>query len=147
VVSSAGIVAGMVTQGAQYGALFGGNRREGNSALPVWLVMLVVSMVVYAVSFLLLKLLSRYRELSADRAGAYLTMKPQALASALQKISGEMNTIPDRDLRASQAMNAFFIAPAIKGVSLRTLTSTHPSLEQRLEQLARIQAELGRAGA
>ena len=144
VASSAGIVAGMVTQGAQYGAMFGGHRREGNSALPVWLLMLLVSMVVYAVSFLLLKLLSRYRELSADRAGAYLTMKPAALASALQKISGGMNAIPDRDLRASQAMNAFFIAPAIKGVSLRTLTSTHPSLEQRLEQLARIQAELGR---
>lgn len=144
VASSAGIVAGMVTQGAQYGAMFGGNRREGNSALPVWLLMLLVSLVVYAVSFVLLKLLSRYRELSADRAGAYLTMKPQALASALQKISGEMNTIPERDLRASQAMNAFFIAPAVRGVSLRTLTSTHPSLEQRLEQLARIQAELGR---
>jgi heat shock protein HtpX len=124
--------------------MFGGNRREGNSALPVWLMMLLVSIVVYAVSFVLLKLLSRYRELSADRAGAYLTMKPQALASALQKISGEMNAIPDRDLRASQPMNAFFIAPAVKGVSMRTLTSTHPSLEQRLEQLARIQAELGR---
>lgn len=144
VASSAGIVAGMVTQGAQYGAMFGGNRREGNSALPVWLMMLLVSVVVYAVSFVLLKLLSRYRELSADRAGAYLTMKPQALASALEKISGEMNAIPDRDLRASQPMNAFFIAPAVKGLSMRTLTSTHPTLEQRLEQLARIQAELGR---
>ncbi len=144
VASSAGIVAGMVTQGAQYGAMFGGNRRDGNSALPVWLMMLLVSIVVYAVSFVLLKLLSRYRELSADRAGAYLTMKPQALASALQKISGEMDAVPDRDLRASQPMNAFFIAPAVKGLSMRTLTSTHPTLEQRLEQLARIQAELGR---
>ena len=144
VASSAGIAAGMVTQGAQYGAMFGGGRRNGNGGLPVWLLMLLVSLAVYAVSFLLLKLLSRYRELSADRSGAYLTMKPQALASALQKISGEMNTVPDRDLRASQAMNAFFIAPAVRGVSLRTLTSTHPSLEQRLEQLARIQADLGR---
>ena len=98
----------------------------------------------YAVSFFLLRLLSRYRELCADRAGAYLTMKPAALASALQKISGEMASIPQKDLRASQAMNAFFIAPAISGASLKTLTSTHPSLEQRLEQLARIQAELGR---
>lgn len=145
VASSAGIVAGMLTQGAQYGALFGGGRRDNNnSALPVWLVVLLLSMVVYAVSFVLLKLLSRYRELSADRAGAYLTMKPHALASALQKITGEMNAIPQRDLRASQAMNAFFIAPALRGVSLRTLTSTHPSLEQRLEQLAEIQADLGR---
>jgi heat shock protein HtpX len=145
VASSAGIVAGMLTRGAQYGMIFGGGRRDNNSGgLPVWLVVLLVSLVTYAISFLLLKLLSRYRELSADRAAAYLTMKPAALASALQKITGEMNTIPDRDLRASQPMNAFFIAPAVRGVSLRTLTSTHPTLEQRLEQLAKIQAELGR---
>lgn len=144
VASSAGIVASMLTRGAQYGAIFGGNRRDSNG-LPVWLVVLAVSLITYAVSFFLLKLLSRYRELSADRAGAYLTMKPEALASALQKITGEMNTIPDKDLRASQAMNAFFIAPAVKGVSLRTLTSTHPTLEQRLEQLAKIRAELDRA--
>ena len=143
--SSAGILAGMLTRGAQYGAIFGGGRRDNNSGgLPVWLVVLLVSLVTYAVSFVLLKLLSRYRELSADRAGAYLTMKPEALASALQKITGEINTIPDRDLRASQPMNAFFIAPAVKGVSLRTLTSTHPTLEQRLEQLAGIRAELDR---
>lgn len=148
VASSAGIAAGMLTRGAQYGGLglFGG-RRSDNNGVPVWLVVLVVSLVVYAISFFLLKLLSRYRELAADRAGAYLTMKPGALASALQKITGEMNTIPQRDLRASNAMNAFFIAPAIRGVSLRTLTSTHPSLEQRLEQLARIEAELGRPDA
>ncbi len=145
VASSAGIVASMLTRGAQYGAIFGGNRRDNNNGLPVWLVVLLVSLITYAVSFLLLKLLSRYRELSADRAGAYLTMKPEALASALQKITGEMNAIPDRDLRASQAMNAFFIAPAVRGVSLRTLTSTHPTLEQRLEQLARIRAELDRS--
>jgi heat shock protein HtpX len=146
VASSAGIVAGMLTRGAQYGAWFGGNRRNNNSGgLPIWLVVLLVSLVTYAISFLLLKLLSRYRELSADRSGAYLTMKPQALASALQKLTGEMNQIPNRDLRDAQPMNAFFFAPAVNGVSLRTLTSTHPSLEQRLEQLARIQAELGRS--
>ncbi len=146
--SSAGIMAGMLAQGSQYGAMFGGGRRDNNNnALPVWLLVLLVSMITYAVSFLLIKVLSRYRELSADRAGAYLTMKPQALASALQKITGEMNTIPTKDLRASKSMNAFFIAPAIKGVSLRTLTSTHPTLEQRLEQLAEIQAELGRPSA
>src|SRR6478752_4955112 len=149
VASSAGIAAGMLTRGAQYGGLglFGGRRSNDNNGIPVWLVVLVVSLVVYAISFFLLKLLSRYRELSADRAGAYLTMKPQGLASALQKITGEMNTIPQRDLRASNAMNAFFIAPAVRGVSLSTLTSTHPTLEQRLEQLARIQAELNRPEA
>lgn len=144
VASSAGIIAGMLTRGAQYGGMFGGGRRNNNNGLPVWLVVLVVSIVVYAVSFLLLRLLSRYRELSADRAGAQLTMKPRALATALQKITGDINRIPDADLRANKAMNAFFIAPAVSGISLRTLTATHPSLEQRLEQLARIEAELGR---
>jgi heat shock protein HtpX len=148
VASSAGIIAGMAGRGAQYGALFGGDRRDrNNNGLPVWLIVMIVSMVIYAVSFLLLRLLSRYRELAADRAGAQLTMKPRALASALQKITGEINRIPQQDLRASQAMNAFFIAPAISGVSLSTLTSTHPSLEQRLAQLARIEAELGRPTA
>jgi heat shock protein HtpX len=145
VASSAGIAAGMLTQGAQYGGLgLLGGRRDNNNGLPVWLVVLVVSLVVYAVSFVLLRLLSRYRELSADRAGAYLTMKPAALASALQKITGEINQIPQRDLRQVGAASALCIAPAVAGVSLRTLTSTHPSLEQRLEQLARIQGELGR---
>lgn len=144
VASSAGIIAGMLSRGAQYGAIFGGGRRDNNGGLPVWLVVLVVSLITYAVSFLLLKLLSRYRELSADRAGAYLTMKPYALASALQKITGDINQIPDRDLRQASTMNAFFIAPAVSGISLRSLTATHPTLEQRLEQLAKIQAELGR---
>ena len=144
IASTSGIVAGMLTRGAQYGALFGGRRSNDNNGFPAWIVVLAVSLVVYAVSFFLTRLLSRYRELCADRSGAYLTMKPQALASALQKISGGMSAVPDRDLRATSSMNAFFIAPAIKGVSLSTLTSTHPSLEQRLEQLAKIQAELGR---
>jgi heat shock protein HtpX len=107
------------------------------------MIMLVVSLVVYAVSFLLLRLLSRYRELCADRSGAYLTQKPSALASALTKISGQMNAVPERDLRAAQPMNAFFIAPAVRGLSLRTLTATHPPLEQRLDQLARIASQLG----
>ncbi len=108
------------------------------------MVALLVSLVVYAISFFLTRLLSRYRELCADRSGAFLTGKPSALASALTKITGEISAIPTRDLRAAQSMNAFFIAPAVSGASLKTLTSTHPPLEQRLEQLAKIAAELGR---
>jgi heat shock protein HtpX len=142
--SSAGIIAGMMTRGAQFGAIFGrGNNNNGAGAVG-FLIALVVSLVVYAVSFFLTRLLSRYRELAADRAGAYLTQKPSALASALTKITGEIAAIPQRDLRASQSMNAFFIAPAISGATMQTLTSTHPSLEQRLEQLAKVAAELGR---
>lgn len=144
VASSAGIVAGMLTRGAQWGGFGLARGSRSNGGAPAFLVALLVSVVVYAISFLLMRLLSRYRELCADRSGAYLTMKPQALASALQKITGEISTIPTRDLRSSSAMNAFFIAPAISGASLKTLTATHPSLEQRLEQLARIQAELAR---
>jgi heat shock protein HtpX len=148
--SSAGIIAGMAARGGQYGAIFGGgggDRRGGgnnNNGVPVWVLVLVVSLVVYAISFFLIRLLSRYRELCADRSGAYLTQKPSALASALTKISGEIASIPTRDLRSSQPLNAFFIAPAVSGMTLKTLTSTHPSLEQRLEQLAKISAELGR---
>jgi heat shock protein HtpX len=145
IASSAGIVAAMLTRSAQFGGLGLGRSRNNNSGgMPAYLIALLVSLVVYAISFFLTRLLSRYRELCADRSGAYLTQKPGALASALQKITGEMATIPSRDLRAASAMNAFFIAPAISGASLKTLTSTHPSLEQRLEQLARIAAELGR---
>jgi len=147
IASTAGIVAGMVTQGAQFGG-FGLARSRSNDSngggAAALVLALVVSLVVYAVSFVALRLLSRYRELCADRSGAYLTMKPRHLATALQKISGGMNAIPTADLRASSSMNAFFIAPAIKGVSLSQLTSTHPSLEQRLEQLAKIEAELSR---
>jgi heat shock protein HtpX len=142
--SSAGIIAGMATRGAQYGAIFGrGNNNNGAGAIG-FLIALVVSLVVYAISFFLTRLLSRYRELSADRAGAYLTQKPSALASALTKITGEIAAIPNRDLRSAQSMNAFFIAPAISGATMRTLSSTHPSLEQRLDQLSKVSAELGR---
>jgi heat shock protein HtpX len=144
VAASAGITAGMVTRGAQFGGLGLGRSRNNNNGGAAGLVLLlVVSLVVYAVSFVLLRLLSRYRELCADRAGAYLTQKPSALASALTKISGQMNAVPERDLRAAQPMNAFFITPAVRGLSLGTLTSTHPPLEQRLDQLAKIAANLG----
>lgn len=143
VASSAGIVAGMVTQGARFGALGGIGRSRNNNAAGLVLA-LVVSLVVYAISFVALRLLSRYRELCADRSGAYLTQKPNALASALTKISGQMNAVPERDLRAAQSMNAFFITPAVRGVALGTLTATHPPLEQRLDQLARIATSLGK---
>jgi heat shock protein HtpX len=143
--SSAGIIAGMATRGAQFGAIFGGRRSSNDQGGAIgFMLALVISIVVYVISFLLIRLLSRYRELCADRSGAFLTQKPSALASALTKISGDMARIPNRDLRAAQSMNAFFIAPAISGAGLRTLTSTHPSLEQRLEQLAKIAADLGK---
>jgi heat shock protein HtpX len=139
-----GMCAGMVTRFAYYSGLFGGfedDERDGGA--PVVVIMLV-SMLVYCVSFLLTRALSRYRELSADRSGALLTGRPSALASALQKVTGDMARIPTRDLRAAEAFNAFFFSPALaNGISISSLFSTHPSLEKRLAQLARISAELG----
>ncbi len=142
VASSAGIIAGMATRGAQFGGL-GRSRGNDSSGAIGFVVVLVVSLVVYAISFFLMRLLSRYRELCADRSGAYLTQKPSALASALTKISGQMDAVPERDLRAAKSMNAFFITPAVRGLGMGTLTATHPPLEKRLDQLAKIAASLG----
>jgi heat shock protein HtpX len=143
--SSAGIITGMLLRGSMYGGFGMFGRRSSNSnGVPVWLIVLLAAIVVYAISFFAIKLLSRYRELAADRAGAFLTGKPSSLANALTKITGDIAAIPQRDLRAAEPMNAFFIAPAVSGVSWKTLTSTHPSLEQRLEQLAEIATQLGR---
>jgi heat shock protein HtpX len=149
IASFLGVLAGFITRIAFYSEMFGGggyNRRgrnDQNTAMIAFFVM-IVSAVVYAVSFLLIRALSRYRELSADRAGALLTGRPSSLASALQKVTGAMGQIPTRDLRSAEAFNAFFFTPALaKGASLSSLFSTHPSLERRLQQLAEISRELG----
>jgi len=149
VASFLGIIAGLLVRFAFYSELFGGDRRGGNNnnggALPVMLIIMLVSIVVYAISFLLIRLLSRYRELAADRSGALLTGQPSKLASALQKVSGDIAKIPSRDLRDAEALNAFYFAPAItSGASLATLFSTHPSLDRRLRELAKISEQLGR---
>ena len=149
VASFLGIIAGLLVRFAFYSELFGGGRRGNNNnnggALPVMLIIMLVSIVVYAISFLLIRLLSRYRELAADRSGALLTGQPSKLASALQKVSGEIARIPSKDLREAQALNAFYFAPALtNGASLATLFSTHPSLERRLRELAKISEQLGR---
>ncbi|MET8143737.1 zinc metalloprotease HtpX [Sphaerisporangium sp. NPDC005288] len=145
IASFLGIVAGLMTRFALYSGL--GRDRGNNNGPPIGLIIMLVSIVVYAISFLLTRALSRYRELSADRAGALLTQRPSALASALVKVTGEMSRIPTRDLREAQPFNAFFFTPAISGragASLATLFATHPPLERRLEQLSTIAAQLGR---
>ena len=145
VAATVGVLAGFLTRIVAWGGL--GRRRDSNGT-PVFLVVLLVSLVVYLLSFLLTRALSRYRELAADRAGAFLTGRPSALASALVKISGEMGRIPTRDLREAEAYNAFFLVPALApGFSLSSLFSTHPSLERRLDQLGRIAGDLGRPSA
>jgi heat shock protein HtpX len=141
VASVLGVVAGLITR---WGLLFGGGRDRDSNSGVVFLVVWLAGLVVWAVSFLLTRALSRYRELCADRSGAYLTGNPSALSSALVKITGDIGRIPTRDLRTAGAMNAFFFAPAIKGDSISALVATHPPLQQRLDQLAKVAAELGR---
>ena len=143
------IIAALLIRIAFYGELFGGGRgRGGNNqnAGIIMLALMAVSIVVYAVSFLLIRMLSRYRELSADRSGALLTGQPSALKSALVKVSTQISRIPTKDLRAAQPMNAFFFAPAmhLNRDGLGNLFSTHPSLKRRLEELDKVQQQLGR---
>lgn len=138
-----GVLAGIMARVALWGGL-GRNSRDGGAAIAVLLIP-VISAVVYVISFLLTRLLSRYRELSADRAAALLTGRPSALASALTKVTGEMGRIPTKDLRKAEPYNAFWFAPAFASKeSLGRLLSSHPPLERRLEQLTRISAQLGR---
>jgi heat shock protein HtpX len=109
----------------------------------VEMAMVLFSAVIYAISFVLIRTLSRYRELAADRSGAILIGKPSVLASALVKVSGEMSRIPTRDLRAAEHFNAFYFAPALApGASLSSLFSTHPTLQRRLDQLAKLDAQM-----
>ncbi|MCP9209900.1 zinc metalloprotease HtpX [Streptomyces cucumeris] len=145
IASFLGVLAGMMTRVALWGGLTRGGSRDNNTAIAVLLIPLV-SAVVYAISFLLTRLLSRYRELSADRAAALLTGRPSALAAALTKVTGQMARIPTRDLRKAEPYNAFWFAPALSGRSMSRLLSSHPTLEQRLDQLGRISAQLGQAG-
>jgi len=149
------IVAGLLVRFAFYSELFGGGGVRGRdrsannngNALPVILIVMLVGMVTYAISFLLIRLLSRYRELSADRSGALLTGRPSKLASALVKVTGEMASIPVKYLRAAEPLNAFYFAPAFSksmGRSLSAMFSTHPSLEKRLAELDKISKQLSR---
>ncbi|MBT2441982.1 zinc metalloprotease HtpX [Streptomyces sp. ISL-36] len=143
IASFLGVLSGVMVRVALYSGL-GRNSRDSNAAIAVILIP-VVSAVVYVISFLLTRLLSRYRELSADRAAALLTGRPSALAAALTKVTGDLAKIPTRDLRKAEPFNAFWFAPAFSSKeSLGRLLSSHPTLEQRLDQLGRISAQLGR---
>jgi heat shock protein HtpX len=144
VASFLGVIAGLMVRFAFYSQIFRG--RKDQNTLAVFAGIMGISAAVYAISFLLIRALSRYRELAADRAAALLTGKPSALASALTKVDGDIARIPTKDLRTAQAFNAFYFSPATgTEPGLTRFFSTHPSLEQRLDQLGRISAELGEA--
>jgi heat shock protein HtpX len=133
-----GLYAGM------FGGGYGGGNRDNNNGPPVWLIVFAVSIVVYLVSYVLIRTLSRYREYAADRGSALITGAPEYLMSALQKISSQMTLIPNRDLRQVEGMNAFFIIPARARSAAAELFMDHPPLEKRLAALAEIARQMGR---
>jgi heat shock protein HtpX len=135
----------------QFGFFFGGGggMGDGDDDNPSFLVVLLVSFAVYILSFFLMLALSRYREFSADKGSALITGRPSALSSALLKISGKMESVPEQDLRAAQQLSAFFIVPPTVKNSIRTIFMDHPPTEARIERLERyeadLQSQLGRA--
>ncbi len=162
IASTLGVLAGLTTRVMFYAGLFGGggrgggNNQSGQQLVLIEMGIMLVSIVVYAISFVLTRALSRYRELAADRSGAILIGRPSVLASALVKVNGDIARIPTRDLRKAEPFNAFFFTPAITqrpgpngqptgGFSISNLFSTHPSLERRLAQLSELEAQLGQA--
>jgi heat shock protein HtpX len=139
------MLAALLARFGMYGGMFsGGNRNSNNNGPPLWLIMLVVGAVTYAISFVLIRTISRYREYAADRGSALITGAPEYLMSALQKISSQMTLIPNQDLRQVEGMNAFFIIPARVKSAGAELFMDHPPLEKRLAALSAIAREMGR---
>ena len=138
------MLAGLLTRFGLYSGMFGGGRGRDNNQVPVWLIVLLVSVVTYFLSQILILAISRYREFAADRGSALITGAPEHLMSALQKIASDMFRIPERDLRQVETMNAFFIIPTSVKKGAASLFTTHPPLEKRLAALAEIAREMGR---
>jgi heat shock protein HtpX len=134
-------IAATITQFGFFFGGWGGGDDDGDGGLP-FVVVLLASFLVYIISFFLILALSRYREFAADRGSALITGRPSALASALMKLSGAIQRVPDQDLRAASQMNAFFIVPTSVKQSAATLFMTHPPMEKRIAALERLEAQL-----
>jgi heat shock protein HtpX len=136
-------VAAYLMQFGFYGGLHGGMGygRDRNSG-GTMIIVIVVSVLVWIISFLIIRAISRYREFSADRGAAQMTGKPVKLANALMKISGTMRRVPTKDLRQVEGLNAFFIIPAISGSTIGNLFSTHPPTEKRVQKLMEMEASM-----
>jgi heat shock protein HtpX len=139
------MLAAILTRIGLYSGMFGGRNRDSGGGAPVWLILLLVSMVTYVLSWVLMMAISRYREYAADRGAVLITGAPENLMSALQKIASRMVQIPQRDLREVERMNAFFIVPTNVKARAAELFMTHPPLEKRLAALSQIAREMGRS--
>jgi len=142
------MLAALLTRFGFYAGMFGGwgggNRDSNNNSVPVWLIVMVVSIVTYFLSWILIRTISRYREYAADRGSALITGAPEYLMSALQKISSQITMIPQQDLREVEGMSAFFIIPTRVKQGVSELFMDHPPLEKRLAALEKIAQEMGR---
>jgi heat shock protein HtpX len=138
------MVAALLMRMGLWGGMFGGGRDNRDGGAPVWLIMFAVSLITYVISYVLILMISRYREYAADRGSAIITGAPENLMSALQRIASNITQIPQRDLREVQGMNAFFIVPTNVKKATAELFMTHPPLEKRLARLAEIAREMGR---
>lgn len=138
------MLAAILTRFGLYAGMFGGGRGRDGGGAPVWLIMFLVSIVTYVISYVLMMAISRYREYAADRGAALITGAPEYLMSALQKIASRISQIPQRDLREAEGMNAFFIVPTNVRSAAAGLFMTHPPLEKRLAALSQIAREMGR---
>ena len=147
IMTVASFFASIASMIAQFGLFFGGGDYGDDDSGPGFLVVILVSMAVYVISFFLMLALSRYREFTADRTAALVTGRPSALASALMRISGAMQRVPEQDLREAGRMNAFFIVPTSVKSTVATLFSTHPPMEKRIEALNRLETQLQAGGA
>jgi heat shock protein HtpX len=148
------MLAALITRWGLYFGMFGGfggggnrNNNNGNNQVPVWLIVFAVAVVTYAISFVLIRTLSRYREYAADRGSALMTGAPENLMSALQKIATNITQIPQQDLREVAGMNAFFIVPTNWRSHVGELFMDHPPLEKRMAALSQIAREMGRSVA
>ncbi len=137
------MLAALLTRFGLYAGMFGGGRRDNNGP-PIWLIVTVVALLTYVISFVLIRTISRYREYAADRGSALITGAPEYLMSALQKISSQMTLIPNQDLRQVEGMSAFFIIPAKAKSAASELFMDHPPLEKRIAALAQIARDMGR---
>ncbi len=142
------MLAGILTRFGLYAGMFGGgyggDRRGDNNQVPVWLIVFLVSVLTYAISYVLIRTISRYREYAADRGSAVMTGAPENLMSALQRIASDVVRIPQRDLREVASLNAFFIIPTNIGQRVGELFMDHPPLEKRLAALAEIARAMGK---
>lgn len=126
---------GVIMRSVFYSSMFGRNRNPQGLLL-----MFVVSLLTYIISFVLLRALSRYREYVADRSAAMITGKPLALAEALSSIDDDMDNVPKEDMREAEGVSALMISPV--KTKINSILKTHPDTQKRINKLEELSKEM-----